>query len=901
MTREHWQHIKGIAAGALAEPESLREAYVTSHCGADEALRGEVASLVDSASRAAHLFETPVLLIAGASAALETLSGFENRRIGERVGPYRIVRELGGGGMGAAYLAVRADEAFEKRVAIKLIKRGMDTEAVLRRFRHERQILADLDHPNIGRLLDGGTTADGLPYFVMEYVEGTPIDAYCDANRLTTAERVALFRGVCDAVQHAHDHHVVHRDLKPSNILVTGDRTPKLLDFGISKVLTPDAAAGQTEATLLSRAMTPSYASPEQVRGDAITPSTDIYSLGVLLYELLTGHRPYRLDGRTLQEIDEVICHEEPERPSVVIDRVDEMSRDDGRGPESVSATRDGRREVLRRRLAGDLDNIVLMALRKEPERRYATVRDISDDLARHLEGLPVRARGDDLGYRAARFLKRHRLRAIEVGLVVAVLAVIVSITPWARGNNETARTGGIDSIAVLPFAMVSGNPEMEYLSDGLAEGIIGSLSGFPQLKVASRNTVFRFKGSAVEPQRVARELGVRSVLLGNISETGDTLSLGLELVDGADGRRLWQEQYTGTLSSLATLREQVTHALAERLGLARAERARLAAGQTGDSEAYQLYLKGRYVWNKRTENGFQRGLEYFAQALVRDPHYALAYTGLADCYNLLGVWGTLAPHDAMPKVKDAALKAIAIDDSLAEAHTSLAFVQWVYDWDWAAADREFQRALELNPSYATAHDWYAYYLASLGRFDQAIAHIRRAQQLEPVSLSINTDVGEIYYWAGQHDRAVDALQAVLQVEPDFAMARNILGLTYLKVGRMKEALQELETANRLATGPRMLSTLAYAYGVSGSRAKARMLIESLQQLSTERYTSAFALGLAYAGAGDNDRAIAQLEQAFVERSDSMAILRVYPVLDMLHGDPRFQNLLHRVGLPPPS
>src|SRR5262245_859384 len=317
MTRDQWRRIKAIASDALAEPESQRAAYVSSHCEGDEALRGEVESLVHSASIAAHLFESPTIVMAGAAAALEALTQFDTSRIGERIGPYRIVRALGAGGMGSAYLAERADEAFEKRVAIKLIKRGMDTDAVLRRFRQERQILADLDHPHIARLIDGGTTNDGLPYFVMEYVEGTPLDAYCHMQRLSIADRVALFRRVCDGVQYAHDHRVIHRDLKPSNILVTSDGTPKLLDFGIAKALAPDRAEERTEPSFISRAMTPPYASPEHVRGETMTPATDVYSLGVLLYELLTGRRPYRLDGRTLQEIDDIICREEPPKPGV--------------------------------------------------------------------------------------------------------------------------------------------------------------------------------------------------------------------------------------------------------------------------------------------------------------------------------------------------------------------------------------------------------------------------------------------------------------------------------------------------------------------------------------------------------------------------------------------------------
>jgi TolB-like protein/Tfp pilus assembly protein PilF len=372
-----------------------------------------------------------------------------------------------------------------------------------------------------------------------------------------------------------------------------------------------------------------------------------------------------------------------------------------------------------------------------------------------------------------------------------------------------------------MPFSTAAGSADAEYLSEGLTEGLIDSLSGLRGLRVLPRRTVFGLEGPADDPQAIAKESGASAVLLGSVSRRGDDVSIVLELHDGSDGRRRWRESYAGTLSGLAPLRERVARDVAGRMGLDPEDRLAAVRRQTANSEAYQLYLRGRYLWNKRTEDGFRRGLEYFRQAIEKDPRYALAYTGVADCYNLLGIWGALPPSEAMPNVRDAARAALALDDSLAEAHTSLAFVNWVYDWDWNAAAAEFTRALELDPGYATAHDWYAYYLASLGNFQEAIAHITEAQRLEPVSLSINTDVGEIYYWSGQYDRAVAALDEVLRVEPDFAMARNILGLTYLKVGRTTEAIAELEAANRLASDPRMLSALGYAYGIAKASGRA--------------------------------------------------------------------------------
>jgi len=861
VTREEWRRIKAVAAGALEQPDDARGAYLAATCGDDRDLREQVESLLASAAEASPLFETPSLLLAGARAIVETLARFESSRVGEQIGAYRVVRELGGGGMGAAYLAVRADQTYERTVAIKVLKRGMDTEAVLRRFRHERQILAGLDHPNIARLLDGGTTADGLPYFVMEYAEGAPIDRYCDERQLSIRERITVFCKVCDAVRHAHAHRVIHRDLKPGNILVTADGEPKLLDFGISKVLAADPLES-TESTAFSRAMTPQYASPEQMRGAPVTSASDVYSLGLLLYELLTGRRAYSLDGLTLQEIDRIVSTQEPLRPS-----------------------------THRRELAGDLDNIALMALRKEPARRYATVDDLSDDLLRHLDGRPVRARSDEVGYRAARFLKRHRARVIEAALVLALL--IVAATWWSSARAPTGSGATVQSLAVMPFD-VKGSAEAEYLSDGLAEGLIDGLSRLPRLKVLSRGTAFGFKGRTIDPHSISRDFHVQRVVLGRLVEAGSQIDLEIDVVDG-NGGRVWNSHYTDALAGLSGLQDRIVRDVAAQLHVDLAE-APVARRHSSDSEAYQLYLRGRYLWNKRTEDGFTRGLDYFKQALAKDPRYALAYAGIADCYNLLGIWGAMAPHEAMPKVKEAALAAIAIDNTLAEAHTSLAFVHWVYDWDWAAAGREFEEALRLDPSYATAHDWYAYYLASIGRFDEAIAHVKQAQTIEPVSLSIATDVGEILYWARQYDRAVDQLRGVLQIEPDFPMARNILGLAYLKTGDRLQAVEELEAARRLSPGPRTISTLAYGYGAAGLRAKAEATLAELRDLSRQRYTSAFALAVAYAGSGDTEQALSELEIAFVERSDTMAVLRVYPVLDSLRNEPRFKDLLARVG-----
>jgi serine/threonine-protein kinase len=452
-TPEHWQQVKEILDAALERPPGDRAAFLEEACGQDVALRQEIDALLSSAQLGEALerplFDEPSLLFdleGEATAELESPS-----LIGRLIGPYRILQELGRGGMGAVYLAVRDDEQFKKRVAIKILRPGMDSGDIVRRFRNERQILAGIDHPNIARLLDGGSTEEGLPYFVMEYVEGKAIDEYCDTERLSIAERLQLFRPVCDAVHFAHQNLVVHRDLKPANILVTPDGVPKLLDFGIAKLLNPELASGTIDPTQFgSRPMTPEYASPEQVRGESVTTASDVYSMGVLLYELLTGHRPYRLRDRQFHEIARAVCEDEPTRPSAVIDLIEEVPGPNGTTrkitPESVSSTREGTRERLRRRLKGDLDNICLMAMRKEPRRRYGSVEQLAEDVGRVLDGLPVKARKPTFAYRGSKFVRRHKVgvAAVAVFLISILAFSIVIVRERNRAEKEAAKAEAV-------------------------------------------------------------------------------------------------------------------------------------------------------------------------------------------------------------------------------------------------------------------------------------------------------------------------------------------------------------------------------------------------------------------------------------------------------------------------
>ena len=435
MKPETWQQMKTCFHAALELAEEERAAFLTQACDGDDELRGRVEKLLDSHSDVGSFLASPAIMDAGVITAVdEIVRSDHNDRIGQRIGPYEILREIGRGGMGTVFLAVRADDQYRKEVAIKIVNRGMDTDTILRRFVMERQILANLEHPNIARLLDGGTTLDGLPYFVMEYVEGQPITEYCDARRLTTTQRLELFRQVCGALQYAHQNLVVHRDIKPSNILVTGGGVPKLLDFGIAKLLSPGWATETGEATAsMVRLMTPEYASPEQFRGLSITTSSDVYGLGILLYELLTGRHPYRLASRRPEEVVQIILHDEAVKPSVVITRAVDTTNagnvEPSTGTSDSAQTREGTVERLRRRLSGDLDNIVLKALRKEPQRRYASVQEFSEDIRRHLEGLPVMASPDTFSYRTAKFVQRHKVSVLAAAVVLITLLTATLVT----------------------------------------------------------------------------------------------------------------------------------------------------------------------------------------------------------------------------------------------------------------------------------------------------------------------------------------------------------------------------------------------------------------------------------------------------------------------------------------
>ena len=721
---QRWDRLKTILGEALEQNSSAaRIALVERRCGEDTDLLEEAESLLAEAE--ALLNERTDSFEDCAQNAASTFWQEGPPRGGERVGAYVIVRELGRGGMGTVFLAERADGQFEKQVAIKILNRGADTAEILHRFRAERQILARLDHPNIARLLDAGTTDDGLPYFIMDYIVGAPVTRFAVAQKLSTRQRLELFLKICDAVEFAHRNLVVHRDIKPSNILANAEGEPKLLDFGIAKLLAKDEDAAQL-TTEAQQHLTPICASPEQAKGDPITVATDIYSLGALLYEMLSDQKPHRFSTArpTREELALVVGEQVPPPPSAVASDAETA-----------------------RLLRGDLDAIVLFAMRKEPEMRYATVADLAADIRRHLARKPVVARHPTLGYRAKCLVKRNGSRLVTSAAVVIVLAGVL-FAFWSRSQQNAGEAAAIaqKSIAVLPFENLSSDPDNAYFAEAIQDEILARLSKIADLKVISRTSTQKYKSAPDNLREIAKQLGVANILEGSVQKAADHVRVNVQLINALNDAHLWGDIYDRKLTDIFAVESDIAKTIADTLQaeLTGAEKQLIAAQPTSDTAAYELYLKGRLLWGKRSGDNIPKAIGFYEQAITRDPNYALAYAGLAEAYVLLPAYTATAPQDAYPKAKSAALKALQLDDKLAEAHTALGLLLCFSDLDMAGSISEFQHAIALNPNYATAHHWYGNGpLLALGRFDEAIVEGKRAIELDPFSPIINADLGQ--------------------------------------------------------------------------------------------------------------------------------------------------------------
>ena len=883
MTPERWQQVEEIFQAALdLEPEE-RARYLSEVCPDDTGLRRDVETLLAQHESAGDLLEQPLY----GETDLSALSAIESMAtdydiddidpmIGRRLGAYRVEREIGRGGMGAVYEALRVDNEFTMRAAIKLVKRGMDTDFILRRFRKERQILAALDHPHIARLMDGGTTDDGLPYFVMEYIEGQPLYGYCDSHRLSITQRLRLFLGVCDALHYAHQKQVIHRDIKPSNVLVTSEGVPKLLDFGIAKLLNPDIAGDITHdptATAM-RLMTPEYASPEQVQGEPTSPTTDVYSLGVLLYELLTGHRPYRLLNRAPHEIARVICEEAPAPPSFIITRPEDVlpnlySGDEATTLNNLYAARGGTLESLRRDLSSDLDSIVMRALRKEPEWRYQSAEQLREDITRYLEGHPVLDLPDS-----------------PIGV------------PYRRSqpiSNE-------NSLAVLPLKMLDvhqpADSGPDYLGTGLADALITRLSAIPRIAVRPTSSVLRY-GAHSDPLLAGRELGVVFVLDGRVRRVADRIRVTIQLLSVRDGVAMWAGKFDENFTDVLSLEDAISSHVAEAIvpHLTGDERLKLAKRGTNDPQAYEAYLRGRFYWNTFTEDGFARAIVCYHQAIALDPDFALAYAGVSAYHNWLGIFSVMPFRECSAAAHDAASTAVTIDPLLAEGHAALGQAILCRDFDWVKAERQLLHAIDLNPNYSSSRIWYALQLAMEGRFTESLREAYLARDLDPLSILSRFSVVWCLYHGRRFDEAYHFCRETLEAEPQNLMMFYGSSFLLSRLGRHEEAVAAAtKCVELMGKASHTLGRLGAAQANSGNVAAAEATLQEMDLIAARRYVSPYHLALVHCALGRLESALDLLERARELKDAKVLWMGVDPELEPLHGHPRFNDLLRKLN-----
>ena len=801
--------------------------------------------------------------------------------VGINLGHYRIAEKIGAGGMGEVYRA--HDEHLARDVAIKVLPAGtLSDQSARRHFRNEALALSKLNHPGIATIYDFDTQ-DGVDFLAMEYIPGITLSEKLAGRPLAEKEVIALGTQLAEALAAAHAEGVVHRDLKPGNLRVTGDGRLKILDFGLAKLrlpVVPGAATESIDQTLAMSGTLP-YMAPEQLLGEDADARTDIHAAGAVLYEMTTGQRPFGKMERV--QLITAILRQAPAPPA-----------------------------QLNPQVSAELERLIGKCLEKEPENRYQSAKELAVDLRRLGTSSSVTASWRVVERPRSRLRRKALLGLTGVLVVTALLLGLNAVTGWRERLLGKQAGAGIHSLAVLPLANLSGDPEQEYFADGMTEELITDLSKIGSLKVISRTSVMQYKDARKPLREIGRELGVEGVIEGSVRRVGDRVRITAQLIYAPSDTHLWAESYDRDLHDVLRLQGEVAQVIANEVNakVTPQEKARLSGKRPVDPEAYQAYLQGRYYWNKRTEEDIRKAIGYFQQAINKNPNYALAYAGLADSYLVLSLYSSAPWQDTYRQAKAAATKALEIDDNLAEAHAALASTRAGEQWDLAGALTELARAIQLNPNYATGHQWYAEYMICSGDAEKAIAEIRRAQELDPLSLVINSTYGYILFQARRYDDALAQARKTLGMDANFYLGHELLAEVYEQRGMFEEASTERERAATLAgesaeeAGRRAL-LLRSAYARKGAKAywqeRLQLAMKDAKQSKDLPYdltdSSPYRLAVLNARAGQNEAAIGLLQRAFNERDYGLYYLKTVPALDGLRSDPRVANLMLRIGI----
>ena len=869
MNAERWEKVIDLFQSALERDPEERAAFLDESCHNDEGMRREVESLLTSHDRAENFIEVPAFKVAPELATNDSASAL----VGKLLGHYRIESLIGVGGMGEVYLA--RDEGLGRKAALKLLPDSLTRdETQLGRFKNEARTASALNHPNILTVYEIGAEGN-VQFIATEFIEGVTLRAALASGRMSAHKALEIAVQVASALAAAHDAGVVHRDIKPENIMLRPDGYAKVLDFGIAKLTeqkrAPDDHRVETTALLQTRPGlvlgTAHYMSPEQARGQKVDARSDIWSLGVVLYEMVAGSPPFR--GETPSDCIAAILTAEPAPVSSILPDV-----------------------------PAKLESILQKALRKNTDERHQTIKEMLAELRSlkaKLEAENSLSQTKSVGYSKVSEIKRPK-RGVLVTLVAAALLAAAAVAyffffvaPAALANEK--------SIAVLPFENLSEDKSNAYFADGIQDEILTRLSKIADLKVISRTSTEKYKSKPDNLRDIAKQLGVSNILEGSVQKATDQVRVSVQLINATTDGHLWAEIYDRKLTDIFKVETDIAKTIAETLQakLTGSEEHAISVKPTADAAAYQLYLKGRFFWGRRSGDNIPKAIEYFEEAIRQDPNYALAYAGLAEAWITLPGHASARLQDVKPKAKEAALKSLQIDDTLAGAHTALAQVLF-FDLDFAGAIKEFQRAIDLDPNYATAHHWYANGpLLALGRFDEAVAEGARAVELDPLSPIINVNQANNFIIAGRCDEAIHQIRQALELDSEFGYAHSNLGLALELKGDLPGAIAEFRRAHQLDGDPLSLAYLGNLYGKTGNVTEAANILTELEQLTKTKYVSAYAFALVHAGLGNRAEALRWLEKCYADRSQEIGYVRVDRLLDPLRDDPGFQNLVGRV------